>query len=182
MIRVFTLASLAAAVCLSAAAGQERTAAPLPKVAAPVPPRPIARPGVRVAGLAAPRPMVVAKVDADKGVIAFEHVVMVPVTKTVLVEETREIDGRVEKVTKEVPVTELVPEKRLVQWSAKDNVALDGVGDKLDGKKLWDRVKAGDTVLMLSGRTLDAAWKKVLKPEVVILTQEAAPVPNLIGN
>ncbi len=129
-------------------------------------------------GTPAPRPAVVATVDADEGVIVLDAVVQVPVTRRVPVQETREVDGREEVVTRWEAVTELRAEKRQVRWAARGNQALDVSGARLDGDQLWDRVRAGDTVLLVEGGSLDPAWRKVLKPEVVILTQTAAARPG----
>jgi hypothetical protein len=128
-------------------------------------------------GAPAPRPAVVATVDAGNGVIVLDAVVQVPVTSRVPVQETREVDGREEVVTTWMPVTELRAEKRQVRWAARGNQALDVSGARLDEDQLWDRVRAGDTVLLVEGRSLDPAWRKVLKPEVVILTQTASARP-----
>jgi hypothetical protein len=92
------------------------------------------------------------------------------VTEKKFVTETVIVNGQQIAVTKEVmvPVQKKVTIKK--SWSAGKGWAHDSNGKELTVKALLERLKAGDTVLLMSnGQALHPAYQKLLSKDAVVL-------------
>jgi hypothetical protein len=177
MSRMWSITALLATMTLPQVRAQNPPAPPAgkPPATADAPPSVIVTP---VNGPSAPLLVLVTAIDTKLQVILLESEVQERVIRYRPVEEKREFAGRVETRVVQVPILETRSEKRRYQWSTNGNQAFDAAGEKLQTDRLWERVKPGATVLLLEGKSLDMAWQKILKPEVVILTQRTiVPIP-----
>src|SRR5262245_53538891 len=117
----------------------------------------------------APTFRVILRIDAEKGEVVFKQVERVPVQIAVPVRETIMQDGMVVEVTRNVTRTVMKNRETEQVWRLKGNQALDGAGQPIEAEQLWKRLKAGDPVIVVAGGELDPVWRKLLKPDAVIL-------------
>lgn len=120
----------------------------------------------------------VADVSAKDKSISIEQVVSKCVPFTV--SKTVEFNGRKQVVT--ATEVKTVCESHNVNRSLKEATAYDGGGSKLTESQMWQRLKAGEVVVMATDTLPNGAFMKVLRKEALVLVLPTsammpAPVP-----
>jgi len=118
-----------------------------------------------------PPPRSVSILDLDKS----KNIVVLGVPAVIVEIQVREIPELVEVLGKKVPVTKQIIVNvvttviKEVKWDTQKGHAINSAGKKISREELFQKLKAGDTILIYSTKNVDPSYLKTLKDDVILL-------------
>lgn len=120
--------------------------------------------------------------DKSQNLVYVQTIELVPRQETRTVTKTVEQNGKTFQVNEEVTVTVMAQVTRVTKWDATKGTAISSGGKKLSLEELFQRLRAGDTILVYTSESVDPSFLNPLKENVVLLQMQPPPVilkPNL---